>query len=231
MQHDHPHQHIHQPTDSEALVDPRPPRQEQADAITDVTEIAPGVVRTQLPISMPGPGHVNCSVLEDERGIAVVDPGLPGDDSWNHLVDRLGRAAHGHPFTDLGGRAEHITEHHEERLDIIRTASHDLPNGTVDDFMRVLFKERSWGEMAENETYAHLEHLCELGQMSRHADAGFARCAPAGQGRELRVERVGLSRPRAALSGKMSASHRLPAEVRSPCRSPSPTTTVRSPRR
>ena len=86
--------------------------------------------------------------------------------------------AHGHPFADLGGRAEHIIEHHEERLDIIRTASEDLPNGTVEDFMRVLFKERSWGEMAESETYAHLEHLRVLGEMSRHADAGFARYVP-----------------------------------------------------
>jgi hypothetical protein len=25
--------------------------------------------------------------------------------------------------------------------------------------MKRLFKERSWGEMAESETYAHLEHL------------------------------------------------------------------------
>ena len=339
-----------------------------------MTEVAPGIVRTQLPISMPGLGHVNCYLLEDERGIAVVDPGLPGDESWDHLVDRLTRAgyavddvhtvvvthshpdhfggamrlhheagadvvthesfrtlfdlaeaddhedserldvnspddrvaamerwmatpspwggrrsgpspeflerirssgtspgsvfatprptkplvdgqtiklarrewvamhtpghtydhlclydpefgvvltgdhvlpsitphisgltpnsdplalffdslrrmadiadvtvalpAHGHPFTDLGGRAEHIIEHHEERLDIIRDASHDLPNGTVEDFMRVLFKERSWGEMAESETYAHLEHLRELGEMSRHAEHGFARYAP-----------------------------------------------------
>ncbi len=335
------------------------------------------MLRTQLPISMPGLGHVNCYVLEDERGIAVVDPGLPGPESWGHLVDRLGRAghqvtdvhtvivthshpdhfggaarlqheagaelvthetfrtmfdldelqnsedsgdldlntadgraeamerfmsrpspwggkragpspefiermrdssggdgsvfaaprptqpladgqtiklarrewvamhtpghtydhlclfdpehgvvftgdhvlptitphiggltpsddplalffeslrrvadmddvtialpAHGHPFADLRGRAEHIIEHHEERLDIIRGATEDLPNGTVNDFMRVLFRERSWGEMAESETYAHLEHLRELGELARAADpAGFARYAPVG---------------------------------------------------
>ncbi len=373
MQHQHPHQHDHAAAGSDEPPAPRPPKQEQEDATTDVTEVAPGVVRTQLPISMPGLGHVNCYMLEDERGIAVVDPGLPGDDSWRHLVDRLGRAgyavddvhtvvvthshpdhfggaarlhheagadvvthesfrtlfdlaeaddhedserldvnspedraaamerwfatpspwggrragpspeflerirssgaagggafttprptvplvdgqtiklarrewvamhtpghtydhlclydpefgvvltgdhvlpsitphisgmtphgdplalffeslrrmadiadvsvalpAHGHPFADLGGRAEHIIEHHEERLDIIRNASHELPNGTVEDFMRVLFKERSWGEMAESETYAHLEHLRELGEMSRHTDAGLARYA------------------------------------------------------
>ena len=373
MQHDHTHQHVDPPAATDEPLTPRPPKQEQEDATTDVTEVAPGILRTQLPISMPGLGHVNCYVLEDDRGIAVVDPGLPGDDSWGHLVDRLARAgyavddvhtvvvthshpdhfggamrlhhdagadivthesfrtlfdladaddhedserldvnsaddraaamerwfskpspwggrrggpspeflerirssgteggafatprptiplvdgqtielarrewvamhtpghtfdhlclydpefgvvltgdhvlpsitphisgmtphgdplalffdslrrmadiadvsialpAHGHPFTDLGGRAEHIIEHHEERLDIIRTASHDLPNGTVEDFMRVLFRERSWGEMAESETYAHLEHLRELGEMSRHSDAGFAHYAP-----------------------------------------------------
>lgn len=377
MQHQHAH-HLDQVADgSDQPPAQRPPKQEQEDATTDVTEVAPGVVRTQLPISMPGLGHVNCYVLEDERGIAVVDPGLPGDDSWGHLVDRLGRAgyvvddvhtvvvthshpdhfggaarlhheagadvvthesfrtlfdlaqaddhddserldvnsaedraaamerwlaapspwggrragpspeflerirasggsagsgfatprptiplvdgqtitlarrewvamhtpghtydhlclydpefgvvltgdhvlpsitphisgmtphgdplalffdslrrmtdighvsvalpAHGHPFADLAGRAEHIIEHHEERLDIIRNASQELlPTGTVEDFMRVLFKERSWGEMAESETYAHLEHLRELGDLSRHTDAGFARYASTG---------------------------------------------------
>ena len=376
MQHDHVHQHDRQLRPHDIGVEPslRPPKQEQEDATTDVTEVAPGVVRTQLPISMPGLGHVNCYVLEDERGIAVVDPGLPGDDSWGHLVDRLDRAgyavadvhtvvvthshpdhfggamrlrheagadivthesfrtifdtsdlddhedsealdvnspddrlaameryfatpspwggrragpspeflerirgqggapgslfatprptrpladgqtiklarrewvamhtpghtydhlclydpefgvvltgdhvlpsitphisgltphadplamffdslrrmvdmpdvsialpAHGHPFEDLGGRAEHIIVHHEERLDIIRDASADLPDGTVADFMQVLFRERSWGEMAESETYAHLEHLRELGEMDRHVDAGFARYTP-----------------------------------------------------
>ena len=347
-------------------------KQEQEDATTDIAEVAPGILRTQLPISMPGLGHVNCDVLEDERGIAVVDPGLPGPESWDHLVDRLGRAgyqvgdvhtvvvthshpdhfggamrlhdetgadivthevvphdlrhirtrrqrrlriarcqladdraaameryfakpspwggrragpspefiermrtagsmfttprptqplvdgqtiklarrewvamhtpghtydhlclfdpefgvvftgdhvlptitphisgmtphtdplaqffeslhrmngldgvsialpAHGHPFEDLGRRAEHIIEHHEDRLDIIRNASHDLPNGTVVDFMQVLFRERSWGEMAESETYAHLEHLRELGEMQRSFDDGFAHYAAVG---------------------------------------------------
>ena len=381
MEHDHTHDHSHghqlaSPDAGDESSPKRPPKQEQEQATTDVTEVAPGIVRTQLPISMPGLGHVNCYLLEDERGIAVVDPGLPGDDSWDHLVDRLTRAgytvddvhtvvvthshpdhfggamrlhheagadvvthesfrtlfdlaeaddhedserldvnspddrlaamerwmatpspwggrrsgpspeflerirssgsspgsvfatprptkplvdgqtitlarrewvamhtpghtydhlclydpefgvvltgdhvlpsitphisgltpnsdplalffdslrrmadiadvsialpAHGHPFTDLGGRAEHIIEHHEERLDIIRDASHDLPNGTVEDFMRVLFKERSWGEMAESETYAHLEHLRERGELVRHFDEGMAHYTPVG---------------------------------------------------
>jgi glyoxylase-like metal-dependent hydrolase (beta-lactamase superfamily II) len=88
--------------------------------------------------------------------------------------------AHGHPFVDLRGRAEHIIEHHEERLDIIRDALPALPNGTVAEFMRVLFKERSWGDMAESETYAHLEHLRERGELIRHVDEGLARYSLAG---------------------------------------------------
>ena len=368
MQHDHHHDtHASGLGEPEA---PRKPKQEQEEATTEVSEVAPGIVRTQLPINMPGLGHVNCYVLEDERGIAVVDPGLPGPESWDHLVDRLGRAgftvddvhtvvvthshpdhfggatrlryesgadivthetfrtmfdradltgdedsdaldlnspddraaamerhlaeptpwggrrsgppqefldriraagesmqstfaapqptrplidgqtiklarrewvamhtpghtydhlclydpefgvvltgdhvlpsitphisglapepdplalffasltrmaemtdisialpAHGHPFEDLRGRAGAIIEHHEERLDIIRDALPELPNGTVDEFMRVLFRERSWGEMAESETYAHLEHLRESGELAKHFDRGMA---------------------------------------------------------
>ncbi|MCB0968446.1 MAG: MBL fold metallo-hydrolase [Ilumatobacter sp.] len=364
-EHHHPTPATNGSTDQDA---PRPPKQEQEEATTDVTEVAPGVLRTQLPISLPGLGHVNCYVMEDERGIAVVDPGLPGPAAWDALVDRLGRAgygvtdvhtvvvthshpdhyggaqrlrhesgaeivthesfrtlfdsvaddsedsadlsvnsfdeqieaierymsrpspwggrragpnrefierlhgerpdvplleplrptmpvvegqtirlarrewvamhtpghtydhlclfdpehgvvftgdhvlptitphisgmapeadplalffaslermaamsdvtvalpAHGHPFTDLRGRSEHIIEHHGERLDIIRQASEQFPDGTVSDFMRVLFRERSWGEMAESETYAHLEHLRELGEFSRSFDDGMA---------------------------------------------------------
>ena len=49
-----------------------------------------------------------------------------------------------------------------------------IPNGTVVDFMQVLFRERSWGEMAESETYAHLEHLRELGELAKHSEAGMS---------------------------------------------------------
>ena len=89
------HHHHPDPSGPDGARDPDPPRkpkQEQEPASDDVTEVAPGILRTQLPISMPGLGHVNCYVLEDERGIAVVDPGLPGQESWDHLVDRIARA-------------------------------------------------------------------------------------------------------------------------------------------
>ena len=371
---DHLHHHDHH-SGSDTAPPKRPTKQEQEDASTEITEVAPGILRSQLPISMPGLGHVNCYLMEDERGVAVVDPGLPGDESWDALVDRLARAsyrvgdvhtivvthshpdhyggavrlraetgadivthetfrtiwgasdlgededssnletnseedqaaaleryftrptpwggrrsgppreflermrqagdstansfaipgptrpltdgqtvklarrewvamhtpghtydhlclfdpehgviitgdhvlpsitphisgltlqsdplaeffeslgrmedldgvsvalpAHGHPFTDLAGRARDIIEHHEERLDVVRGAWEALSGGTVPDFMRVLFRERSWGEMAESETYAHLEHLRELGELTRTDEDGVARYTPA----------------------------------------------------
>jgi glyoxylase-like metal-dependent hydrolase (beta-lactamase superfamily II) len=67
----------------------RPPKQEQEPASEAVTEVAPGVIRMQLPIWMPGLGHVNMYGLLDDRGLAVVDPGLPGPKSWKALKQRL----------------------------------------------------------------------------------------------------------------------------------------------
>jgi glyoxylase-like metal-dependent hydrolase (beta-lactamase superfamily II) len=57
-----------------------------------VTEVAAGVLRMQLPLSIPGLGHVNCYALEDDRGLALVDPGLPGPATWRALTDRLRQA-------------------------------------------------------------------------------------------------------------------------------------------
>ena len=67
-------------------------KQEQEPASEEITEVGPGVLRLQLPISMPGLGHVNCYLLEDARGVALVDPGLPGPDSWRSLTEGLERA-------------------------------------------------------------------------------------------------------------------------------------------
>jgi glyoxylase-like metal-dependent hydrolase (beta-lactamase superfamily II) len=72
----------------------RPPKQEQEPASEEVTEVAPGVLRMQLPIWMPGLGHVNMYALEDDRGLAVVDPGLPGPQSWKALKRRLNSAGY-----------------------------------------------------------------------------------------------------------------------------------------
>jgi glyoxylase-like metal-dependent hydrolase (beta-lactamase superfamily II) len=69
-----------------------PGKQEQEPASTEISEVAPGVLRLQLAINFTGLGHVNCYALEDDRGFALVDPGLPGDQPWEGLLDRLGRA-------------------------------------------------------------------------------------------------------------------------------------------
>jgi glyoxylase-like metal-dependent hydrolase (beta-lactamase superfamily II) len=71
---------------------PRPPKQEQEPASNEIGEVAPGILRLQLPIEMPGLGHVNAYALEDGDGFAIVDPGLPGRQSWEALTDRLDRA-------------------------------------------------------------------------------------------------------------------------------------------
>ncbi len=355
----------------------KPRRQEQEPARSEITELAPNVLRMELPIQMPGLGHVNCYALLDDEGAAVVDPGMPGPDSWNALKKRLKQAglgvkdvhtvivthshpdhvggatrfvkeagskviahnafrfgvaleahkhepevsvddlqthreqlneesppkgpegvtptgwghgaqtpwggdhprpplgsrlkwgamrmagrggwvptitdsvkagdvlrlagrewfvvhtpghtedhiclhnredglflagdhvlpsitphisglstfvdplkeffdsldraaalpdvslalpAHGHPFEDLAGRCEDIKRHHDERLDKVREISNDLGPATVQAFSERLFKQRSWGAMAESETYAHLEHLRMLGGAERTSD-------------------------------------------------------------
>jgi glyoxylase-like metal-dependent hydrolase (beta-lactamase superfamily II) len=73
---------------------PRPRKQEQEPASEEITEVAPNVIRMQLPIWMPGLGHVNTYGLLDDRGLAVVDPGLPGPQSWRALKSRLKSAGY-----------------------------------------------------------------------------------------------------------------------------------------
>jgi glyoxylase-like metal-dependent hydrolase (beta-lactamase superfamily II) len=72
----------------------RPPKQEQQPASPEVTEVASGILRMQLPIWMPGLGHVNMYALVDDRGLTVVDPGLPGPQSWKALKTRLKSAGY-----------------------------------------------------------------------------------------------------------------------------------------
>jgi glyoxylase-like metal-dependent hydrolase (beta-lactamase superfamily II) len=67
-------------------------KQEQEEAQSAVIEVAKGVLRMQLPIQMPGLGHVNMYCLPDAEGAAVIDPGLPGDASWEAIGDRLRQA-------------------------------------------------------------------------------------------------------------------------------------------
>jgi len=326
-------------------------RQEAERAKTDVTEVAPNVLRLQLPIDMPGLGHVNTYALLDERGAALVDPGVPGDASWTWLLARLKEAgiplkrvhtaiithshfdhfggaaqlaeetgaavvtharfttfhddiactdpthdhgdpaelpnrertgktpwgtksmlptaddlkqfggllnphptkrvrhgdvlqlagrewvvhhtpghtidhvcfhdpaegvllsgdhvlptitphiggdtetdplddffrsleaiaqvgpittvlpAHGHPFEDLAGRVKAIEEHHLERLQTLIGICHELDWAAVPAISQRLFQERSWGHMAESETWGHLEHLRLTGRAQRRLNA------------------------------------------------------------
>ena len=78
--------------------------------------------------------------------------------------------AHGHPFTDLQERVDDIKEHHVERLEKLTEISHAEGEADVETLMKGLFSERAWGNMAEAETYAHLEHLRQQGRMTTRRD-------------------------------------------------------------
>ncbi len=88
------HSHHHHPPAANDPAAPRPVKTEQLPADDEILEVAPGVIRMQLPIWMPGLGHVNMYGLIDDRGIAVVDPGLPGPQSWKALTSRLKSAGY-----------------------------------------------------------------------------------------------------------------------------------------
>ena len=84
---------------------------------------------------------------------------------------KLALPAHGHPFEDLAGRCQAIKLHHDERLDRVKEISRMLGRATVEAFSQHLFKKRSWGAMAESETFAHLEHLRILGEAEQTSDS------------------------------------------------------------
>src|SRR5262245_33419757 len=96
-------------------------RQEQEPARPEVTELTGGVLRMELPIRLPGLGHVNCYAIPDERGAAIVDPGLPGPGTWKVLQARLAQVdlrprdvhtvivTHSH-FDHFGGAARFARE-------------------------------------------------------------------------------------------------------------------------
>ncbi|MEZ5376368.1 MAG: MBL fold metallo-hydrolase [Acidimicrobiales bacterium] len=113
--------------------------------------------------------HVLPTITPHISGLgATVDPLNDFFDSLDRMktFDKVTTVlpAHGLEFGDLAGRAEGIKLHHHERLDKLRDASDEVGRGTVNDYMKLLFAERSWGAMAESETYAHLEHLRLTGE-------------------------------------------------------------------
>lgn len=95
---------------------------------------------------------------------------------------KLALPAHGHPFPDLAGRANAIKQHHVERLQRLRDASIEVGRpATVPEMSLHLFSARAQGRMADSETFAHLEHLREIGEMDRTDDAdGYFRYVLAG---------------------------------------------------
>lgn len=105
----------------------RKPKQEQEDASTEITEVGRGILRLQLPTNFTGLGHVNTYAIEDSKGFTLVDPGLPSDESWEALQDRLRSAGiplarvhtvyitHSHP-DHFGGAHRLVEECHAEVL-------------------------------------------------------------------------------------------------------------------
>ncbi|MFV0524622.1 MAG: MBL fold metallo-hydrolase [Acidimicrobiales bacterium] len=164
---------------------------DEADVITIggrewVAVHTPGHTRDHLCLWDPAHGvmisgdHVLPTITPHISGLgATVDPLADFFSSLDRMAGFKGidvvLPAHGLEFADLAGRAEAIKEHHEERLTTLREAGDSLGQGTVEDYMRVLFKPRSWGSMAESETYAHLEHLRLLHQASVSSDGSQLR--------------------------------------------------------
>jgi len=119
--------------------------------------------------------HVLPSITPHISGLASSEDPLA---SYFYSLDRVGELpdvrqvlpAHGHPFQDLKARTVAIKEHHHERLGKLREISRELGPATVQAFSERLFKPRSWGAMAESETFAHLEHLRIAGDAERRVE-------------------------------------------------------------
>jgi glyoxylase-like metal-dependent hydrolase (beta-lactamase superfamily II) len=122
--------------------------------------------------------------LAGDHVLPTITPHISGltsnDDPLKAFFDSLDRAAaiphvkqalpaHGHPFEDLAARCEAIKLHHDERLDKVHSIARDIGPATVEAFTQRLFKQRSWGAMAESETYAHLEHIRLMGDADRRS--------------------------------------------------------------
>ncbi|WP_430233793.1 MBL fold metallo-hydrolase [Nitrosomonas communis] len=151
-------------------------------------------------VAMHTPGHTadHLCLLDPADGVLLsgdhvlptITPHIPGHvagadplSDFFASLDKVGSLtgvglvlpAHGHPFPDLTGRTDEIRQHHEERLDTLRAAAADLGSATVEELSHRLFKRRSWGQMAESETYAHLEHLRAAGEAAVRNDGGLLR--------------------------------------------------------
>ncbi|MEZ5207210.1 MAG: MBL fold metallo-hydrolase [Acidimicrobiales bacterium] len=120
--------------------------------------------------------HVLPTITPHISGMIEGDPLARYVESLDRIASfddiRLVLPAHGQPFTRLVARVGEIKAHHDDRLEQLRTISHDTGWASVQDLSRRLFAERSWGSMAESETYAHLEHLRLRHEAERREAAG-----------------------------------------------------------
>ena len=142
----------------------------------------PGHTHDHLCLFSPADGvllagdHVLPSITPHISGLLEGDPlasYLESLDKVCALDDvEIALPAHGHPFRDLPGRVASIKEHHAGRLDELRAASDGLGWASVEALSHELFSERSWGPMAESETYAHVEHLRIVGEAEVREEAG-----------------------------------------------------------
>lgn len=146
-------------------------------------------------VALDTPGHTDdhLCLYDEEHGVLLsgdqvlpsITPHISGmvEDSVQRYVDSLDRLtgigrvevtlpAHGHPIADLKGRVTELHEHHDERLTELRRHGEELGWASVTDLSHKLFKPRSWGAMAEDETYAHLEHLRRRGEAQVREEAG-----------------------------------------------------------
>ncbi|MAE94655.1 MAG: hypothetical protein CL910_08350 [Deltaproteobacteria bacterium] len=119
--------------------------------------------------------HVLPTITPHISGLAISKDPLDNFFESLELVGNLpdvelALPAHGHPFGDLKGRTEAIKEHHYDRLDTVKRIGRELGPATVQAISEKLFKPRSWGSMAESETYAHLEHLRHAGNADARRD-------------------------------------------------------------
>ncbi len=108
--------------------------------------------------------HVLPTITPHISGLSAHDDPLQVFFTSLERIEELERStivlpAHGDPFVDAAGRTRSIREHHEGRLDRLRDIGDEIGNQPVEAFMKLLFRERSWGNMAASETYAHLEWL------------------------------------------------------------------------
>lgn len=86
-------------------------------------------------------------------------------------ADTLVLPSHGHPFVGIAERVKQLRDHHEARLDDIRSVCSQQPC-TAADLLPVLFKRQldlHQTTFAMGEAVAHLNHLWHRGELQRQA--------------------------------------------------------------